>query len=124
MKKLLLIFAAGFFLLSCAKDVTTQDSKANQVEAFESIEFKALQSSYDKYLEVESSVVQVFDQREKLSETELEAIKEAFIQEISQKMFESKRKREVFLTKYPSVGEKMTSKELSDLLRLKNNHQQ
>jgi len=120
MKKVFLIISIGCFLLSCAKDITIKDSESTSIAAFQSAEFKALQTSYDSYLEVEQSVVQVFEEKEKWTTEEFETRKNDYVQKISEKMFEAKRKRDAFLSKYPIVGEEMTTKELSDLLRAEN----
>ena len=122
MKKILFTTIFSFLLFSCSEETTINSPEEYNSEAFESYEFKSLQSSYDEYVEIESSITEVFDKSltSKLSKSELDSRQEAYVQKITQKMFEVKKKRDVFLNKFPTVAENMNFEQLRSLLRKEN----
>ncbi|WP_339654231.1 hypothetical protein [uncultured Maribacter sp.] len=122
MKKILFTTIFSFLLFSCSEETTINSPEEYNSEAFESYEFKSLQSSYDEYVEIESSITEVFDKSltSKLSKSELDSRQEAYVQKITQKMFEVKKKRDVFLNKFPAVAENMNFEQLRSLLRKEN----
>ena len=73
-------------------------------------------------MEIESSIKEVFDKKvtSKLSKSEFDSRQEAYVQKITQKMFEVKKKRDAFLNKFPTVAENMNYEQLRSLLRKEN----
>lgn len=122
MKKILFTIFFSFLLFSCSEETTINSPEEYNPEAFESYEFKSLQSSYDEYVEIESSIKEVFDKKvtSKLSKSEFDSRQEAYVQKITQKMFEVKKKRDAFLNKFPTVAENMNYEQLRSLLRKEN----
>jgi len=122
MKNYLFVIAAGFLLLSCSETTSVDSIEEIQNNAFESYEFKTLQTTYDEYVKIEASIVDVFDKEviSKLSKSELDSRQEAYVQKLANKMFQVKRERDVFLNKYPNVIQNMSSDELRKILRREN----
>jgi uncharacterized protein YcfL len=122
MKKILFTIVFSFLLFSCSEETTINSPEEHNLEAFESYEFKSLQSTYDEYVEIESSIKEVFDKKvtSKLSKSEFDSRQEAYVQKITQKMFEVKKKRDAFLNKFPTVAENMNHDQLRSLLRKEN----
>lgn len=121
MKNFLFILTAGLFLCSCSENTSADSLEEAQSDAFESYEYKTLQTSYDEYVEIEASITTVFDKKvtSKLSKSELDSRQEAYVQKLTQKMFEVKKKRDVFLTKYPNIKNEMSAEQLRNILREK-----
>jgi len=119
MKNLIITTFITFLLLSCSESTTIQDSEALRIEAFSSKEFKTLQATYNDYIDIEASITEVFDKNKtgKLTNEEKANRKDAYIKKITEKMFEVKRKKIAFLSKYPSIGVEINEQGLIDLLR-------
>lgn len=119
MKKVLFLIGFSVLLFSCSQENTQSNLEQTKFQAFISPEFQNLQTTYNEYVEIESSVTEVFEKNktEKLSKTEFEDRKEQYVQKLSQKMFEVKRKRDAFIAKYPNIGKSMSTQELTTLLR-------
>ena len=118
-----LIFILGtLFIVSCSEIAVVNSPDEYITEAFESDEYQALQAKYDEYVEIEFSITKVFEPSitAKLSESDLEARKEAYVQELTQKMFEVKKNKDLFLLKYPRVAEQFNAEQLINVLRKTN----